>query len=214
MVMEPLDEIGERIRAHFELQNDLRDKAINQSRALTRQSALSIRAIHRKEWADARAQLDAVQQSAQGIKHLLAGQPDLYYAGYTQDALKEYVEAFLLYAMIRNEPLPSFETLDVIPSTYINGLAEAGTELRRTLLDILRKGEDAEAERMLDAMDSIYTLLVTMDFPDAVTNGLRRRTDTVRGVLERTRGDLTLSTEQRSLERALKALAQRLETDS
>jgi translin len=59
-------------------------------------------------------------------------------------------------------------------------------------------------------MDSIYNLLMTFDFPDAITYGLRRRVDSLRGVLERTRGDLTNSLRQQRLQLALKELEQRL----
>lgn len=208
--MTTLEAIGERLRGRFEQSSGLRDQAISFSRTLTRQCALSIRAIHRQEWDAASQQLIAVRQAADELKRLLQDHPDLYYAGYTQDALKEYVEAFLLDAMVRNMPLPSFEALDVIPSTYVNGLAEAASELRRTLLDTLRRGQGDEAERMLEMMDSAYSLLITIDFPDAVTDGLRRRTDLLRGVLERTRGDLTLSLRQSSLEQALKRFADRM----
>ena len=76
-------------------------------------------------------------------------------------------------------------------------------ELRRFILDSLRRDDFSRCEQLLDVMDEIYTILVTMDFPDAVTRGLRRNTDMVRGVLERTRGDLTVALRQRRLEEKL-----------
>ena len=136
--------------------------------------------------------------------------PDLYFAGYTQDAIKEFVEANLTYALVRNQPLPRPEELGAESNTWLNGLAEAATELRRRILDIIRHGHSEEAERLLDAMDQIYSVLVTFDFNDTITGGLRRRTDTVRAVLERTRGDITTSLRQAELEHALEALEGRL----
>jgi translin len=123
-----------------------------------------------------------------------------------QDALKEVVEAFATYAIIRGEDLPTPERLNVDHATYLNGLAEAATELRRFILDLLRRedADVAEAERLLNWMDAIYDQLVTFDFPDAITGDLRRRTDVVRGVLERTRGDLTTTIQQHRLQAALK----------
>ena len=117
----------------------------------------------------------------------------LFFAGYTQDALKEYVEATLTCAIVESRPLPKPEVLDIENATYLNGLAEVTGELRRRCLDILRQGYSPEAERLLGWMDEIYNLLVTVDYPDALTNGLRRQTDLVRGIVERTRGDLTIS---------------------
>ena len=56
-------------------------------------------------------------------------------------------------------------------------------------------------------MDEIYSMLVTMDYPDAVTNGLRRQTDLVRGIVERTRGDLTISLREQHLEDTIRKLS-------
>ena len=130
--------------------------------------------------------------------------PSLYFAGYTQDALKEYAEARIVYALVDGLPLPTVEDLDMEPATYLKGLAEAVGELRRRILDILRGGHSNEAERLLSYMDEIYAVLVTMDYPDAVTYGLRRQTDITRGIIERTRGDITLSFRQQQLEKTIR----------
>lgn len=137
--------------------------------------------------------------------------PELYHAGYTQDAIKEFVEANLTYALIRDRPLPTPEQLGAEYGAWLNGLAEAATELRRRILDIIRHGHSEEAERLLAQMDDIYSVLVTFDFNDSITGGLRRRTDTVRAVLERTRGDVTSSLRRSELEQALKSLEAKLD---
>jgi translin len=129
---------------------------------------------------------------------------EVYYSGYTQDAIKEYVEARLTINMVSKEDLPQPDELGVLYATYLKGLAETIGELRRRCLDILRQGYSDEAERMLDLMDEIYSMLVTVDYPDAITHGLRRQTDQVRGIIERTRADLTLSLREERLQQALK----------
>jgi translin len=136
--------------------------------------------------------------------------PALYFAGYTQDALKEYTEAETVFALVFDRALPAPEDLQVEPATYLKGLAEAVGELRRRCLDILRDNRYAEAERLLAHMDEIYAVLVTIDYPDAITGGLRRLTDIVRGVTERTRGDLTMSLRQERLEQQLRAFEERM----
>jgi translin len=208
--MDRLDEIAERIHLSFNAQTAARDRALSQSRLLTRHCANAIRAIHREENDLALQNLDEARQLAQALQEGLAEYPDLYYAGYTQDALKEYAEASLVYALILDEPLPAPEELQVEHNTYLQGLAEAAGELRRRCMDILRHRHSKEAERMLSAMDDIYTVLVTMDYPDAITGGLRRLTDIARGVTERTRGDLTISLRQEQLETSLQRLEDRL----
>ncbi|MEP7135268.1 MAG: haloacid dehalogenase, partial [Chloroflexota bacterium] len=140
----------------------------------------------------------------------LEGHPDLFFAGYTQDALKEFVEANVTCALIQNQPLLTPEELNVEESTYLNGLAEVVGELRRRTLDILRHGYSQEAERLLGYMDEIYSVLVTIDYPDAITNGLRRQTDLARGIIEKTRGDVTFSLRGEDLTQAISKLSSQL----
>lgn len=204
--MDNLNTISESIRAAFVTKNAARDEAVNRSRELIRHCSESIRAIHRREWDKATDKMEIAKAAAHDLSAGLKNYPDLYHAGYTQDALKEVVESFCTYAIVRGLPLPTPQDLNVENDTYLNGLAEADTELRRFILDILRRddGDTQEAERLLEAMDDIYDQLVTFDFPDAITGGLRRQTDIVRGVLERTRGDLTTTIQQQRLQAALK----------
>ena len=212
--MNNLDAISDRIHEDFEARNAARDQALQRSRTLTRYCANAIRAVHREEWGVAEERLETARQAAKELVEGVRAYPDLYRAGYTQDALKEYVEAFVTYAIVRDEPLPKPEDLGVEFSTYLNGLAEAATELRRRVLDIIRHNHhdgQEEAERLLDVMDAVYDTLMTFDFPDAITGGLRRRTDTVRGVLERTRGDLTNNLRRQQLAEAISRLEARLD---
>jgi len=121
----------------------------------------------------------------------LDGHPDVRYAGFLNDAKKEFAEANLTLAFVEGNQLPTAGELGVDVQPYLNGMAEAASELRRQVLDCLRRDERAEAERMLSLMDDVYGVLITIDYPDGVTGGLRRTTDALRAVLERTRGDLT-----------------------
>ncbi len=208
--MDNLDIIAEAIRSDLEARNSARDEALARSRVLTRYCAEAIKAIHRQQWDEAQAKLAVVRTSAHKLIEGVESYPDLYHSGYTQDALKEYVEAFATYTLVRGELLPTPEELNVIGATYLNGLAEAASEMRRTILDIIRQDHSAEAERLLEEMDSIYNMLMSFDFPDVITGGLRRRVDSLRGVLERTRGDLTNSLRQQRLQAALRNLENRL----
>jgi translin len=208
--MKNLDEIAEQAHQSFEARTQARDKALLQARQLTRHSANAIRAIHRSDLQEAEVQLKNAGEIVASLKNDLSIFPDLFYAGYTQDAIKEFAEANITVALVRNEHLPSPEELKVEYATYLNGLAEAAGELRRRCLDILRQGYSQEAERLLSCMDDIYGVLVTMDYPDAVTSGLRRQTDLVRGVTERTRGDLTLSIREEQLKQTMNVLIDRL----
>ncbi|MGQ9682650.1 MAG: haloacid dehalogenase [Anaerolineae bacterium] len=209
MSLTNLDAIAERIRANLEAKNSARDQALHRSRELIRLCANAIRAAHRNEFAEAGKLLEQAHAAADTMKADLVGYPDLYHAGYTQDALKEYAEANITSAVIQGHELPEPEALGVEYAAYLNGMGEAAGELRRYALDALRRSDLDAAEAMLAAMDAIYDLLVTIDYPDALTGGLRRTTDMVRGVLERTRGDLTVAARQQRLEEALKSVESR-----
>jgi translin len=211
--MQKLESITEQIRHNFDARTKARDQALAQARQLTRACSLAIRAVHRSENDTMKTHLDEARELAEVLKRDLAGHPDLFYAGYTQDALKEFVEANVTCALIQDQPLLTPQELQVDDSTYLNGLAEVVGELRRRTLDILRHGYSQEAERLLGYMDDIYSVLVTMDYPDAITNGLRRQTDVARSIIEKTRGDITFSLRGEHLEQAIGRLSDQLSGD-
>lgn len=212
--MHKLESISEQIRKDFDARSLARDKALATARQLTRACSLAIRAAHRLETDGMAGQLAEARSLADALRAELQNHPDLYYAGYTQDALKEFVEASATCALIQNQPLPTPEELEVGGATYLNGLAEVVGELRRRTLDILRHGYSQEAERLLGFMDDIYGVLVSMDYPDAITNGLRRQTDLARSIIEKTRGDITFSLRGEHLEQAIGRLIGQLNGDS
>lgn len=213
--MEHLEEIADRIREDLDVQNDARDKALVQARKLTRHCAHAIRAVHRLDREGADKELAQADEIASALTtSLKENHANLYFSGYTQDALKEYAEARIVCALVENEVLPTPEDLNLESATYLKGLAEAVGELRRRTMDILRGGHSEEAELMLQHMDEIFAVLVTMDYPDAVTHGLRRQTDITRGIIERTRGDITLSFRQQQLEKTIRQAEENILTNS
>jgi translin len=209
--MHKLESIAEQIRRDFDARTAGRDQALTQARQLTRACSLAIRAVHRDDAAAMQQNLAEAQKLAGLLQTGLADHPDLFYAGYTQDALKEFVEANVTCALIQNQPLLTPDELGVTGFTYLNGLAEVIGELRRRTLDILRHGYSQEAERLLGIMDDIYSVLVTMDYPDAITSGLRRQTDLARSIIEKTRGDVTFSLRGEHLEQAIGRLSAQLD---
>ena len=204
MSEDTLQAIGEELIRDLEIKNAARERALANSRTTIRHCAHSIRASHRGDTEVARDLLRQARELVEATRQeLLPHQAGIYHTGYVQDAQKEYAEAAIVAAVIAGEGLPRARELGVEPAAYLNGLGEAAGEMRRFTLDRIRHGEVALCERTLDTMEEIYSLLVTVDFPDAITDGLRRTTDMVRGVLERTRGDVTFAIQQRELTEAL-----------
>lgn len=204
-------QLSDQVHAVMNARNQARDQALIHSRELTRHAAHAIRAIHRSEHDLAHEHLRAAGDLVKTLQRDLTDFPQIYYAGYTQDAIKEFVEATVTVAMIENRPPPLPDELDMDPAVYLNGMAEVPGELRRRILDMLRKGYSQEAEDLLGLMDEIYALLITVDYPDAITNGLRRQTDLVRGIVERTRGDMTTSLREERLLQAMRELGAQLQ---
>jgi translin len=183
--------LGARARDTFEEKHRAREVTIAASRQAIQACAASIRATHRGEYETAETLAREAREHVAVADAALVGHPDVRSGGPLHDAKKELAEAWCTLALVRNDPLPGPEEIGVDVAPYCNGLAEAASELRRQLLDRLRAGDLARAEELMGAMDEIYSLLVTIDYPDGVTGGLRRTTDALRAVLERTRGDLT-----------------------
>ena len=193
----PLDQIIPRILENFAAKNAAREQALTASRAIIRMSANSIRAVHRGEFEKAREMLEEAKAVRDAAVRALEGHADIYHAGFLHDAQKEYAEARTTLALLSGGSIPQPEELGVEYAAYLNGIAEAVGEMRRMVLDRLRAGQYDGCEEILEAMDDIYSVLVTIDYPDAMTGGLRRTTDQTRGILEKTRGDLTMATVQR-----------------
>ena len=214
--MENLTPIIDAIRNELDARSRVRDQAIRRSRTLIRYCANSIRAMHRKEFDQARELLETARQAALEMVNDAQEHPSVYYAGYTQDALKEFVKAQATYALLHKEPVPTLDTLGVKVDypAYLKGLAEAASEMRRAILDTIRKGDLERGETLLTDMEEIYAAMITIDFPDAVTRGLRRTTDALRAVLQRTRGDLTVSMQQEKLRQALSQFEERVNNAS
>lgn len=182
---------GNTARADLEATHQAREITLGASRAAIRSCAVAIRAVHRNEFdrareliADAATQLEAAERAT--VDH-----PGVRYAGFLHDAQKEYAEAILTLAFVEGGALPTADAIGIPTAAYLNGMAEAASELRRQILDLLRAGDTERAEALFALMDEVYAMLVTVDYPEAITGGLRRTTDALRAVLERTRGDVT-----------------------
>ena len=190
---EILESVANRINNDFSIKDAIRENTIRRCREIIRLSANSIRAIHRQEQSTAEELLNKASTTLQEMYYEINEQHnDLLHAGFIHDAQKEFAEASITLSIITSKPFPEPESINVSYAAYLNGLGESVGELRRYLLDSLRRKDYSRCEEFLSIMDDIYGILVTVDFPDAITHGLRRTTDSVRGILEKTRGDLTL----------------------
>ena len=198
-----LDSIAEQIRLSFSAKDAAREKVLPLCRETIRHCSQAIRAIHRREFDRSAELLKSARSLLDDAEKAVGAYCELGNGGFMRDAQKEYAEGTLFLALVGGKQLPDPAELGIAAAAYLNGMGEAVGELRRYLLDGMRRGDLSRSEEILQAMDNIYSVLVTMDFPDAITGGLRRTNDMVRGVLEKTRSDLTLVMRQKELENKL-----------
>jgi translin len=198
-----LDAYADKIRADLERKDAAREKVLPLCRELIRYASITIRAIHRQEFEEAQKLLAEGRGVREALARAVGEWDELRSHGFVRDAQKEYTEANAIFALVSGRPLPDPDELKVDYPSYLNGLGDTVGELRRYILDNMRRGDLSKCEETLTAMDDIYTTLVTMDFPDAITGGLRHTTDQVRGILEKTRGDITLAVREQELEQKL-----------
>ncbi|MCI0635455.1 MAG: haloacid dehalogenase [Actinobacteria bacterium] len=198
-----LDEPSEAIRRRFDERMHARERALPASRRAIRSCANAIRALHRGELDLAHRLMDEARAAIDDGLQAVADHPDIRYAGYLQDAQKEYAEARITEAIVGRTDVPTPKDLDVEDAPYLNGMAEAIGEGRRHVLDLLRVGRVAQGEDVLGVMDDLYAVLVTMDYPDAITGNLRRSTDVARSLIEKTRGDVSVARVSQDLHDAL-----------
>jgi translin len=195
-----LDALAEKIRQVLSEKDEAREKMLPLCRDAIRYCSTAIRAVHRQEFTEAAGLIQSAKDVLTEAEKAVKKHGELANTGAVRDAQKEFAEANITLALVTGQPLPGLEDLNIDAAAYLNGMGEAVGEIRRYLLDGMRHGDLSRGEDLLAVMDDIYSMLVTMDFPDALTGGLRRTTDMVRGVLEKTRSDLTLAIRQKALE--------------
>ncbi len=193
VMTENLSEIGEELRTQMDSLHEAREKALAEGRKIIQLSSKAIKKIHRREFEDAERLISGIRTLVSEILQQLSAFPPIRYAAFLQDSIKEYVEAATLYSIITSKPLPSYKELGVEPQAFLNGICEAASECRRFALDELRAGNQKNAKDLADTMEDIYDELVTFDYPDSLTSGLRRSVDALRAVLERTQSDLAVT---------------------
>ena len=194
---------AESLRAEFDSKSAARERGMASSRDAIRACGNAIRALHRYEMETAAELIADAQERVDDARTALESHLDIYHAGFLHDAEKELAEARITYALVTDAPFPTPEDLNIPPAAFVKGMAESIGELRRHILDLMRRGDLKRCEELLGASDDMYYLLVTMDYPDGITYGLRRLTDIARSIIERTRGDFTTSMIQSSLRAAL-----------
>lgn len=209
-----LEEISARIRENFEVKDSIRENGLKISREIVRECRAATFALHSLDFEKANNNIKAAENSLEKLEVIFKEHADIYYAGYVEHAQQEYSEVSVLRSLMIEEgemkSIPSPDELRVEYAAYLNGLGDVVGELRRHILDLIRRDSFDKAEVFLGIMEDIHATLMDFDYPDAITKGLRRKTDVSRGLIEKTRGDVVNAIRQKKLETAMLNLESRL----
>ena len=208
--MSTFDDLAARMLACFDAKDRAREESFRRSREVIRLCSSSIRSVHRGELTAAERLMGEAASGLEDIREILKDHQDVRYAGFVDGAEQEYAEARNVYSITIRHEILTPEEIGVELVNYLAGLGDATGELRRHILDLIRTGHAEEGERFLEVMEEIYNLLMLFDYPEAVTRGLRRKSDLARSMLERTRGDLTNALELCKVEASLRHLDSKL----
>lgn len=201
--MQDMKEVCDHIRERLDAMDQARENTLATARRITRNSGDSIKAIHREEWDQSQRLMHETRELVEEMKASLTNFPEIYFSGYVEDAQVEFAEVSILYAVLHDSPVPTPGELNIGNVAYLKGIGDATGELRRHILDLIRKGRPEEGQKYLDIMDEYYTQMMSFDYPDAIMHGLRKKTDVARSLIERTRGDLTNALEIQGLHKAM-----------
>jgi translin len=189
--------------ASFDSKDHAREDAYRLSREVIRLSSSSIRSVHRKDLEAAERIMGEAALGLERIREVLKDHQDVRYAGFVDGAEQEYAEACSVFSITTKHKILGPDEVGVELVNYLAGLGDTCGELRRHILDLIRSGHAREGEYFLEVIEEIYYLLMLFDYPDAITRGLRRKSDLARSMLERTRGDLTNALELRKVTESL-----------
>ena len=209
-----LEEISALIRENFEAKDRVREDGLKISREIVRECRTATFALHGQDFEKANRSIKVAGKALEKLEVLFEGHADIYHAGFVEHAQQEYSEVSVLSSLLKEEgetkKIPSPEELKVEYAAYLNGLGDVVGELRRHVLDLIRKESFEKAEIFLGIMENIHAVLMDFDYPDAITRGLRRKTDVSRALIEKTRGDVVNAIGQKKLETAMRNLESRL----
>jgi translin len=197
--MKNLDKIVNKIEKSIDGKDKIREQALRSSREIIIGCRKAIQCIHQDLMRDAMSNINMASVKLQELYNLTGDHPELYHAGFVENAAQELVEAYCLYNVMKGKDLPDPDEIQTTYSSYLLGLCDLVGELRRTALDSIREGETKEADDYLNMMEEIYDVIIRFDYPSGLIP-IKKKQDMVRNLIERTRGELAVASCERRIE--------------
>jgi translin len=202
-----LEEVISEIEGRLDEKDEVRELAIKSSRTIARLAGTAIQGMHRGE--AMHVPLQETREEVQKLRSLLDGHPDLFHAGFVENAMQEACEAFLFHSILETEDLPTPRECGVTDTAYLLGLGDVVGELRRCALTALRDGDVSDASLFLEKMERILDVLMRFDYPTALV-ALKRKQDVARSLIEKTRGEVAVAARNDELSKKLDAMRDKL----
>jgi translin len=209
-----LKKILEKIQEELNTREKVREEVNKDMRKATRLSKQAIQVIHQERFGDAKTMLEEAKKLYAKLRDSVKDYPDLFYSGSVGAAFEEHAEARVLLTLIQEDRFVNPEEIAVPATFYVLALGDVVGELRRRVLDLIRRGNVKAAEKCLDWMEYIYSELTALDDAYIIINGLRRKGDVARRLIEITRGDITSEVRRSALEHSISKLEKTIDKES
>jgi translin len=197
--MKNLEKIIDKIEKSIDDKDRIREKALRHSREIIINCRKAIQLIHQGQTEKAKMHLRKASAKLASLYDITGNYPELFHAGYVENAAQEFVEAKCLLNIIQGKNLPDPDKLQTTYSSYLLGLCDVVGELRRKSLDSILVGSAEEANKYLKLMENIYDAIIKFDYPSSLVP-IKRKQDQVRGIIEKTRGELAVASCERRIE--------------
>jgi translin len=196
--MKNLEDIVERIDQYISEKDKIREEALKSSRDIIICCRKAIQRLHQDQLPEAETFIQQASAKLVQLYDFTKPYPDLFHAGFVENAAQELVEAHCLYNIMKGEDLPDPDKIQTTYSAYLLGLCDVVGELRRGALDFMLEGNAAKANEYLHHMDRIYDAIMSFDYPSALVP-IKKKQDMVRSLIEKTRGELVVANCERRI---------------
>ena len=197
--MKNLDNIVNKIEKDIDNKDKIREEALRSSREIIINCRKAIQYVHQDLKKEAKGNIKQASTKLSDLYNITKEYPEIYHAGFVENAAQELVEAQCFYNIMKGKDLPDPDEMQTTYSSYLLGLCDLVGELRRTVLDSIRSGEQKNADDYLTMMEEIYDVIIRFDYPSGLIP-IKKKQDMVRSLIEKTRGELAVASCEKRIE--------------
>ena len=180
------DKVFDSIRVQLDKLDADREKILRSNREIIRSCSQIIESIHRNDLKDIETKIKETRESIAEIEKNARKTENVIRKNYLTTVNQEFTEAVTFFHYATGKEIPTYQELNVNPYEYILGLADLVGELKRMVLNSIRKDDYDKAEEIYEFMDELYQKLFSLDYPSGMLPGFRKKVDVARNIVRRT----------------------------